>query len=271
MSPFKVLVHMLPIPPPPRSQTSQGPQARQPVAHPHLRRSAVRMMTDAVPRRALTRPQAAVSVRIAVVDGDVLTREGIAAIVGRTHGVQLLGATADVATAIASWEETPPEVIFVEAWRASESEGSGIRTLLRALPTTRVIAFGAGLCEEEAFHVLDAGASGYVVRDCLKTDLMRAVRVVRAGESYVPAGIQELLNRRQRRPSLTPRELGVLELLAHARSNAAIAAVLGIAVGTAKLHVKAILAKLGVEDRAEAAVVAMERGLSRRLRPRGIL
>ena len=138
-----------------------------------------------------------------------------------------------------------------------------IRTLRRSLPHARVIAFGLGNREEEVFHVFEAGASGYVVRTAIRRDLAAAVRRARSGLRYVPPEVERCLEQRQRRPQLTARESTVLALLAQARSNAAIAELLGISIGTVKLHVRSILAKLGVEDRAQAALVALERGFVR--------
>lgn len=198
-----------------------------------------------------------------VVDGDVLTRDGIRAIVASQRDLHLVDETVDMETAIEHLPALRPDVVFVEAWLASENDGAGVRAMLRSLPTTKIIAFGLGRHEEEIFHALDAGVSGYVIRNSIKTELVVAIDSVQSGRRYIPLEVHRVLRDRQRRPSLTKRERGVLELLAAARSNATIAAVLGISIGTVKLHVKSILAKLGVEDRAEAALVAMERGFAR--------
>ena len=126
-----------------------------------------------------------------------------------------------------------------------------------------MIAFGLATREEEVFHVFDAGASGYVVRSSIHRDLGAAIQHARSGLRYVPPEVERCLEQRHRRPQLTSRETNVLALLAEARSNATIAELLGITIGTVKLHVRAILAKLGVEDRAQAALVALERGFVR--------
>jgi two-component system NarL family response regulator len=200
---------------------------------------------------------------VAVVDADPLTREGLRAIIVAEDNLRLLQETAQVTNILANASRARPDVIFVEAGLASEHAGAVVRTLRRSLPHARIIAFGLGNREEEVFQVFDAGASGYVVRTTMRRDLAPAIRSARSGLRYVPPEVERCLEQRQRRPALTSRENTVVELLAQARSNAVIAQLLGISVGTVKLHVRSILAKLGVEDRAQAALVALERGFAR--------
>jgi DNA-binding NarL/FixJ family response regulator len=200
---------------------------------------------------------------VAVVDADPLAREGLRAFIAAEDNLSLLQETAQVNSMLARASRARPDVIFVEAGLASEHAGAMIRTIHRSLPHARVIAFGLGNREEEVFHVFEAGASGYVVRTAIRRDLAAAVRRARSGLRYVPPEAERCLEQRQRRPHLTSRECTVLALLAQARSNVAIAELLGISVGTVKLHVRSILAKLGVEDRAQAALVALERGFAR--------
>ena len=174
--------------------------------------------------------------------------------------MRVLDETPDTPTALAALVGARPDLIIVEARLASANQGATIRAIRRSLPGAKILAFGFGTLEEEIFQVLDAGAAGYLIRSSAQSDLVCAIRRVRSGGRYIPEEIQRRLEQRQRRPQLTPRERNVLDLLAQARTNATIGMVLGISVGTVKLHVKSILAKLGVEDRAEAALVARERG-----------
>jgi DNA-binding NarL/FixJ family response regulator len=200
---------------------------------------------------------------VAVVDADPLAREGLRAIIAAEDNLSLVQNTAQVNNILAGVSRARPDVIFVEAGLASEHAGAVIRTLRQSLPHARVIAFGLGNREEEVFHVFEAGAVGYVLRSAFRRDLAPAIRRTRSGLRYVPPEVERCLEQRQRRPHLTSRECTVLALLAQARSNAAIAELLGITIGTVKLHVRSVLAKLGVEDRAQAAVVALERGFAR--------
>jgi len=200
---------------------------------------------------------------VAVVDADPLAREGLRAFIAAEENLSLLQETAQVNSMLARASRDRPDVIFVEAGLASEHAGAMIRTIRRSLPHARVIAFGLGNREEEVFQVFEAGAVGYVVRTAIRRDLAVAIRRARSGLRYLPPEVERCLEQRQGRPHLTARECTVLALLAQARSNAAIAELLGISVGTVKLHVRSVLAKLGVEDRAQAALVALERGFAR--------
>lgn len=200
---------------------------------------------------------------VSVVDSDPLAREGIRAIIAGDRSLRLLHETERVSSVLASASEEIPDVIFVEAGLGSEQAGAAIRTLRRSLPHSRIIAFGFGNREEEVFQVFEAGVSAYVVRTAIRRDLTPAIQRARSGLRYIPPEAKRCLKQRQRRPQLTSREGVVLALLAQARSNAAIAELLGISVGTVKLHVRSVLAKLGVEDRAQAALVALERGFVR--------
>jgi DNA-binding NarL/FixJ family response regulator len=230
---------------------------------PHGRNSAAARRPHA---ESLSTPQprfAPDRIGVAVVDADPLAREGLRAIIAAQEDLSLLQETAQVNSMLARASRVRPDVIFVEAGLGSEHAGAVIRTIRRSLPHARVIAFGLGNREEEVFHVFEAGAVGYVVRTAIRRDLAAAVRRARSGLRYVPPEVERCLEQRQRRPHLTSRECTVLSLLAQARSNAAISELLGISVGTVKLHVRSVLAKLGVEDRAQAAVVALERGFAR--------
>ena len=203
------------------------------------------------------------AIDIAVFDGDALTRAGLKAIIARQEGMRVLHETGDLDASLPQLQLAQPDLVIADARMASENEGAAIRAILRSAPQAKVIVFGMGTLEEEIFHALDAGAVGYLIRSAVDSTLVRAIRCVHATGSFIPEEIRLRFQRRQLRPRLTPRETHVLQLLSQARSNATISAVLGISVGTVKLHVKAILAKLGVEDRAEAAVVALERGFFR--------
>jgi len=229
---------------------------------PHLR--SVQSAPPVSPPRSL---RVAPAVRcdvidVVVIDDDPLTRVGIRTLLGQEEGTRVLDDLGDMTTTLAGLSVIRPDVALVDAALAADDGGAAIRAILRSAPDAKIIAFGTGSREEEIFRVLEAGAKGYLLRGAAERELASAIRCVRAGDRYIPAAVEAKLRRRQTRRELTPREMDVVHLLARARTNAAIAAALGIAPGTVKLHVKSIMAKLGVEDRAEAGLVAIERGLA---------
>jgi DNA-binding NarL/FixJ family response regulator len=141
----------------------------------------------------------------------------------------------------------------------------GIETTRRIVarrPETRVLALTASTDEARMMAVLRAGASGYVRKDAAPEVLLEAVRKVGAGRTFIdPAIARRLRHAGNHGEDLTPREADVLRRLALGRSNADIAADLGIGDETVKTHVSRLLSKLGVENRAQAAVQALKRGL----------
>ena len=117
--------------------------------------------------------------------------------------------------------------------------------------------------DEDIFRSLSQGAKGYLLKDTPRQEILSAVRAVAAGRPYTSSSVAAKAVRRMAKPSLTQRELAVLELVAQGRSNKDIARRLDITEGTAKTHVKAILAKLDAMSRTEAVAVAHKRGLIR--------
>jgi DNA-binding NarL/FixJ family response regulator len=199
---------------------------------------------------------------LSLLEIDPVTRAGIRAILER-EDLQLHAELDAIDGALSALPSMPSSILMMEAAMAADARGAAIRAVVAAAPGVKVVVFGMGTREEEVFNVFDAGAVGYLRRSDLASDLAAAIRAIERGERYVPGEVRRRLMDRERRPALTPRERDVLGLLADARSNASIAAVLGISVGTVKLHVKSILAKLGAEDRVEAIVLAIERGFVR--------
>ena len=140
----------------------------------------------------------------------------------------------------------------------------GIETTRRVLarePATRVVALTASFDEARMMGVLRAGATGYVRKDADPEVLLAAVRAVAAGRTFIDPSIGRHLAREQERDELTPRESDVLRHLAVGASNRTIATALGVSDETVKTHVANVLAKLQVENRAQAAVQALKRGL----------
>ena len=137
------------------------------------------------------------------------------------------------------------------------------RRLLERAPLGRIVVLGQDGGDEEIHGILAAGACGYLFKNAPAAELVTAIREARAGRTCLSPQARRRLEERRRWPELTPRERQVLALVAEGRSNATIAAVLNIAHGTVKLHVRSVLAKLGVEDRAQAALVALRRGFAR--------
>jgi NarL family two-component system response regulator LiaR len=161
---------------------------------------------------------------------------------------------------LAEWQ---PEVVLQDLLMPGGIDGiETTRRILAAFPRVRVIALTASIDEARMVGVLRAGAAGYLRKDAAPETLLAAVRAVVRGRSYIdPAIGRQLLEAQLAGESLTVRETEVLRELALGRSNRDIAATLAVGEETVKTHVAHVLAKLRVDNRAQAVVQALKRGL----------
>jgi DNA-binding NarL/FixJ family response regulator len=171
------------------------------------------------------------------------------------------------ASASASASSEMPEVVLLDLRLPGEEGVTGVRRLLAAFPDLNVIVFTAYDVDEYVFGAIQAGAKGYLLKGSPAPELVRAIRHVSAGGTYLSPTIgAKLASHAVRGPRretslLTPRELAVLRLVAAGLSNRQIADSLGITERTVKFHVTAIFNKLGADNRAQAVALAGRRGL----------
>jgi DNA-binding NarL/FixJ family response regulator len=128
-------------------------------------------------------------------------------------------------------------------------------------PHARMIALTTYGGDEDIKRALNAGVQAYLTKDVLHDELLKAIRAVYAGQTYLPSGVAAALAAQMPRPDLSAREVQVLELIVKGQANKQIAFTLSIAEHTVKNHVKNILSKLGVQDRTQAATAAIQRGI----------
>ncbi|MCY7303434.1 MAG: response regulator transcription factor [Thermoleophilia bacterium] len=210
-------------------------------------------------------------IRVALADDQELVRTGFRMILESEVDITVVGEAADGAQALELVRHECPDVVLMDV-RMPVLDGiaATARIVAAALPT-RVLVLTTFDLDEVVFEALRSGAAGFLLKTGPADDLVRAVRVVAAGESLLsPSVTRRLVEEFARRPSgapsaslndLTPRELEVLQLLAQGLSNAEIAAELFVEASTVKSHVASILAKLGLRDRVQAVVPAYESGL----------
>jgi DNA-binding NarL/FixJ family response regulator len=208
--------------------------------------------------------------RLLIADDQPLMRAGFRAVLEATGEMEVVAEAADGNEAIAAARAERPDVILMDI-RMPELDGI---EAIRRLPGQRVLVLTTFGLDEYIVEALRAGASGFITKDVPADELVRAVRVVAAGDALLtPAVTRQLLDRVARRlpapvaigPSqlseLTDREREVLELLARGMSNAEIAEALIVGEATVKTHVSNVLMKLGLRDRVQAVVLAYEIGL----------
>jgi DNA-binding NarL/FixJ family response regulator len=129
--------------------------------------------------------------------------------------------------------------------------------------SARIIVLTMYHGDEDIHRAFEAGAMGYVLKDTISDDLIHVIREVHAGRRIVTADIQQALDERARRPTLSLRERQVLELMAEGMRNKEIAAALGISADTTGMHLKNLFTKLDVHDRTAAVAKAIRRGIIR--------
>jgi len=132
---------------------------------------------------------------------------------------------------------------------------------VRAHPDARVVALTSYDGDADIFRALDAGACGYLIKDMLGTELVRAIRTAAAGERVIPPAVAGRLAEFTPRADLTAREVEVLRLTAKGLRNRDVARVIGRTEETVKAHLKNIMGKLGAADRTEAVMLALQRGI----------
>lgn len=217
------------------------------------------------------------SVNVLIVDDQALVRTGLRMILDEAPDMNVVGEADDGAAAVTAARETRPDVVLMDI-RMPRMDGIEATRRIQAsadgTPAPRILILTTFDLDEYVFAGLQAGASGFLLKDALAADLLAAIRVVAAGDAIVgptvtgrlvahfvdtyaaPAGtdVADLA-------VLTDRERQVLEALAHGSSNAEIAQLLHIGEGTVKTHVGRIFTKLGLRDRVQAVVLAYQTGL----------
>ncbi|GLZ77601.1 DNA-binding response regulator [Actinorhabdospora filicis] len=215
-------------------------------------------------------------IRVVVADDQELVRAGFAMILAAQDDIDVVAEVGDGAMAVGAVAEHQPDVLLLDI-RMPVMDGLEAARRVCATSDTKVIMLTTFDQDDYVYDALYAGASGFLLKDVRRDDLVHAVRVVAAGESLLAPSVTRRLiadltaARRPATPSsatgserltaLTEREREILALLGRGLSNPEIAATLVVSEHTVKTHVSKVLAKLGLRDRAQAVIAAYETGL----------
>jgi len=202
-------------------------------------------------------------ITIAVVDDHRVVARSLQVYLESFDDMRLAGIASSGEELLERFDEWRPQVVIQDLLLPGGIDGiETTRRLLARHPETRVIALTASMDEARMMGVLRAGASGYVRKDAEPETLLAAVRAVARGRTFIDPAIGHHIMRVTPAPDdLTARERDVLRLIALGKSNREIAESLAIGEETVKTHVRHVLAKLGAENRAQAAVRALARGV----------
>ncbi len=213
-------------------------------------------------------------IRVLVADDQTLVRDGFRMILDEQEDIDVVGEAADGVEAIARAHELRPDVVLMDIRMPGRDGLEATRELLRDLPDTHVLILTTFDLNEYVYEAMRAGASGFLLKDVPRRQLIEGIRTVAAGDALLaPAITRRLIEQFVKHPpgslrpfpsvltTLTARELEVLKLVARGHSNSEIAAALYVSEATVKTHVAHGLAKLNLRDRVQAVVFAYESGL----------
>lgn len=205
------------------------------------------------------------SIRILLVDDHAVVRQGLKMFLGLDPDLEVVGEAENGEEAVRLTRELSPDVVLMDLLMPVMDGIAAIAAIRRDFPDTEVIALTSVLEDEAVMKAMRAGAIGYLLKDTQAEELRRAIKAAAAGQVQLSPQAAARLMREVRAPDspekLTERETDVLRLLALGRANKEIALELNIGEKTVKTHVSAILRKLGVPSRTQAALHAVRIGL----------
>lgn len=202
-------------------------------------------------------------IRLLVVDDHPVVRAGIVGLLGGEADLEVVGEAADGDAALARARALEPDVVLMDLRMPGTDGVTATGRVLGAVPTTRVVVLTTYETDADILRAVEAGATGYLLKDTTREALVEGVRAAARGETVLAPSVARRLVTQVRGSAdrLTDRELQVLEAVARGLSNPQIGAELFITEATVKTHLLRVFTKLGVDDRTRAVTVAMERGM----------
>ncbi|MGW0197730.1 response regulator [Nonomuraea sp. NPDC003201] len=202
-------------------------------------------------------------IRLLIADDHPIVRDGIRGMFAGDPGFEVLGEAGDGAQAVELARALDPDVILMDLRMPRMDGVSAIKELARLGIAARVLVLTTYDTDRDVLPAIEAGATGYLLKDTGRDELVRAVRTAARGEAVLSPSVATRLLGQVRAPAdpLSARELEVLQLIADGATNREVATRLFISEATVKSHVLHIYTKLGVNDRAAAVAVAFRRGL----------
>jgi NarL family two-component system response regulator LiaR len=208
--------------------------------------------------------------RILIADDHAIVREGLEAVLNTQPDLALVGSATDGLEAVTLAAQLHPDVILIDLVMPRLDGLAAIQAIRAADPQARILVLTSFADDERVFPAIKAGAMGYLLKDTLPQDLLQAIREVAAGKVSLHPEIARRMLREFNRPAgqslgtLTEREMETLYLIAEGLSNQDIAAAMGIHENTVAKYVSALLGKLGLTSRTQAALYAVRNGLVKR-------
>ena len=210
----------------------------------------------------MTAPRSgAAPARILIAEDHLIARVGVKTILSMQPDMSVVAEASNGNQAVELYRKFLPDVILMDMRMPGMNGVDAARAIRAESPNARIIGLSTYGGDEDIRRALQAGMRAYLTKDVLHDELIRAIRAVHAGESYLTAAVRAVLAAGPLPADLSAREMEVLSLIVNGKSNKQIGFSLGIAEHTVKNHVKNILDKLGVDDRTQAATAAIQRGI----------
>lgn len=209
------------------------------------------------------------SIRVFLLDDHTVLRQAVRVMLESEGGIEVVGEAGDVETGVPEIVRTNPDVALVDLKMPGVSGLEAIRRILAEAPRTGVLVFTMYKNPAYVYEAMNTGASGYILKNATKEELVRAIRAVHAGSGFLQAEVTKPLLLRlaadakveSDRTNLTLREIEIVEMLADGNGNREIAKQLSISEETIKTHLRRIYDKLGASDRAQAVAIALRQHL----------
>jgi two-component system NarL family response regulator len=202
-----------------------------------------------------------IKLRILIADDHSLVRIGLKTSLEMETDCQVVAEAGNGEQALVQYRKHLPDVALIDLRLPGMDGVQTTAALCREFPAARVVIISTFTGGDDILRAMQAGAKTYLPKSVQREELIKAIRAIARGDTYLPNIVASRLAERLRRPDLTVRELEVLRLIAAGNSNKVIASTLSIEVGTVKLHVGKILEKLHARDRTEAATMAIQAGI----------
>ena len=205
-------------------------------------------------------------IRLLIADDHPVVRDGLRAMLATQPDMELVGEAATGTEAVAQARALRPDVVLMDLQMPGLDGPGAIATLREQAPEIRVLVLTTYGTDADITRAVDAGATGYLLKDAPREQLFGAIRAAARGESVLSPSVATRVLGRMRAPAeeaLSPRELEILQAVARGLSNKDIGRQLYVSEATVKTHLLRVFSKLGVDDRTAAVTVALERGIIR--------